>query len=674
MKTKLHTLLAFALSASMMAACHQTPEPAGEPLFTVVPQNGTHTFEMGPEQTSLTDVTGLKVFVYSNQDWKITPSFDDPDGDNSWFSIYPTEGKDDGRFYINVTELTTPYPRRCKILFTNGKGEELLTADFVQNGTEAFITPDMTLLSYGSEGGELTLNIRSNVIWAAEVQPETAGTDVSWCRLGASGATSQTVVTTANTGDDKRAAIIHFYMVGREEVFADVTVTQLPEFKISNATLITIREALQHSGIIEDNLKFQGYVINDSETGNMDDESDLFLQDDSGRGIAVRLPDATRYPAGTKLSVWMTGGILKDSDDGIVRLYNMAAGNFSTETTLTGTEATPVDISDLSKMDDYPCTLVRLKGVYFTSPIGTLVNVGSWKSKACSYGLTRIVDNAGHIANIRTLGSFTQKFNKGLTANEYDITGIVLPDKGEWLHIDGDKSNLKQMDGYVFSHSLRIRSVDDLKDKGTAGHKVPIVYWLGINTTNSSYWVPAYGEGEFNLIKGITGATGPNNSARVSYILKDIPGAAEDANCYQGYSTVTYFDATYGGYFYELSTSTKTRSGQILFSFTVGVWGSAGRYMKLQSSTDGASWTDVPGADIELWNSYSSGTAAASDYTRLYSNQSFAFIIPDGAGKDRLYVRLTTQGKQNKRSDGSSSAVSNASSFALYYFAFSELK
>ena len=325
-------------------------------------------------------------------------------------------------------------------------------------------------------------------------------------------------------------------------------------------------------------------------------------------------------------------------------------------------------------MDDYPCTLVRLKGVYFTSPIGTLYNVGSWKSKACSYGLTRIVDSAGHIANIRTLGSFTQKFNKGLTANEYDITGIVLPDKGEWLHIDGDKSNLKQMDGYVFSHSLRIRSVDDLKDKGTAGHKVPIVYWLGINTTNSSYWVPAYGEGEFNLIKGITGATGPNNSARVSYILKDIPGAAEDANCYQGYSTVTYFDATYGGYFYELSTSTKTRSGQILFSFTVGVWGSAGRYMKLQSSTDGASWTDVPGADIELWNSYSSGTAAASDYTRLYSNQSFAFIIPDGAGKDRLYVRLTTQGKQNKRSDGSSSAVSNASSFALYYFAFSELK
>lgn len=96
--------------------------------------------------------------------------------------------------------------------------------------------------------------------------------------------------------------------------------------------------------------------------------------------------------------------------------------------------------------------------------------------------------------------------------------------------------------------------------------------------------------------------------------------------------------------------------------------------MKLQSSSDGATWTDVPGADIELWNSYSSGTSSKSDYTRLYSNQSFAFVIPDGAGKDRLYVRITTQGKPNKRADGSASAVANTSSLALFYFSFSELK
>lgn len=673
---KIYYLFSLGLMAICLAGCEKETKQNEEPFFSLAPQNESGTFEMGPQATSLTDLTGLKVFIYSNQSWNIATEFEDEIEDNSWISIYPSSGNDDGRFYINVTELTCPYPRKCRFVFTNDEGEELYSANFVQNGTEAYLTPDSGLLSFGSEGGELMVSISTNILWEAEVIPEKEGDDVSWCTLTESTEITQKVKATKNTGDFKRSAVVRFSMIGKESVFADVAVTQLPEYKISNATLINISEALKLSGVVEDNYKIQGYVISDMSTDNYEQKNDLFLQDDSQRGIVVKLasPELNTYTPGTKLAVWLTGGIVQKDEDGIIRVYNMTEGNFSTETTLTGSEATPVEIDDLTKIGNYPCSLVKLKGVYFPSPIGTLCNVGVWKSGACGYALTRIVDKNGNIANIRTLTTFTEKFGKGLTSNEYDITGIVLPDKGEYLHIDGDKNVTKQMDGYNFDHSIRVRKISDLSDTGSAPHMSPVVYWLGVNTTNKSYWVPAYGEGEFNLIKGISTATEPNNTSRVSYILKDPNGAAEDANCYKSYSTVTYFDATYGGYFYELSTSTKNCTGKILFSFTLGGWGSAARYMKLQSSSDGATWTDVPGADIELWNCYSTGTSSKSDYTRLYSNQSFAFVIPDGAGKDRLYVRLTTQGKPNKRADGSASAVANTSSLALYYFSFSELK
>lgn len=663
------------LALTVLALCSCTDEVREVPFFRVEPQNATATFEMGHQRTSLTDRTGLKVFVYSNQSWSVRAEVEDGQ-DDSWFSIYPKCGNDDGRFYIDVEELDNPYPRTFRLIFEDPEGNELFSSEFVQKGTDPYIKPDSQVLSYGSQGGSLNVNISSNVLWDTEILPSEGSSDVSWCTVTETTGESLSIMAAPNESDEKRTAILRIFMTGRDEVFTDIPVTQLPVYSIRNATLIDISEAVKLSGIIEDNLKIQGYVISDMSTDNYANKTDLFVQDESGAGIIIKLPkeEDNVYPVGTKLTFWITGSIIGMEDDGMLRLSNLAIGNIYTETTLTGDGATPVVLSDISEASAHLYSLVTLKDVHFACPVGTICNVGTWKSGASAYSLSPVLDNSGNRLFIRTLSSFTQKYDTNIGRNSYDITGIILPDEGELLHVNGDKGNIKVMDGFDFDCSLRLRYSSDIVDNGFEGNFKPIVYWLGINTVSTSWWAPAFGNGEFNLIAGITGAAKPNNTARLSYAQVDVAKGATDDNCYKGYSTSTNWDTAYGGYYYELSTSTAGCSGRIVFSFLVGSFGSASRYYKLQCDYGDGVWTDVPGASFEMWNSMSTGTASTSDYSRLYAAQPFSVIIPDAAGKDTLKVRLTTKGCENRRCDGSNKAIANNSSFCLYYFAFSELQ
>ena len=670
---KIINKISIALAA--LAFCSCQAEVYEEPFFRVEPQNETASFEMGHQRTSLTDRTGLKVFVYSNQRWSVRTEVEEG-YDDSWFSIYPRSGNDDGRFYIDVEELENPYPRTFRLIFEDSSGNELYSADFIQRGTDPYIIPDVQMLSYGSQGGSLRVNVSSNVIWDAVVISGDGTSDISWCKVSEINETMLSLAAEPNAGDEKRTAILRLYMEGREEVSADIPITQLPVYSVRNARLIDIADAVKLEGIIEDNLKIQGYVISDMSTDNYVRKTDLFVQDESGVGVIVKLPEEedNAYPVGTKLTFWITGGIIGKDEDGMLRISNLTVDNIYTETTLTGDGATPVLLTDISRASEHLYTLVTLKDVHFACPVGTICNVGTWKTGAAAYALSPVLDNAGNRMFIRTLTSFTQKYDKNIGGNSYDITGIVLPDEGELLHINGDMSNKKVMNGFDFDCSLRLRYSSDIVDNGTVGNCSPIVYWLGINTVNTSYWAPAFGNGEFNLIAGVTGASKPNSTSRVSYAQVDVSKGATDDNCYQGYSTTTNWDTSYGGYYYELSTSTAGCSGKIVFSFLVGSFGSAARYYKLQCDYGDGVWTDVPGASFEIWNSMSTGTASTSDYTRLYASQPFSVIIPDAAGKETLKVRLTTKGCENRRCDGSDKAIANTSSFCLYYFGFSELK
>lgn len=671
-------LLYTAILAICLASCTK-PEAPEAPYFNIVPKNSDSTFVMGPKSTSLLEGNGLKVFIYSNQEWNLSILSESGQGEEQWVSIYPTEGKGCGRFYFNVSELSVPYPRKCTLFVKNSKGEKLFSTLFTQQGITPKLTVDNMMLSYGSAGGELTVNVTTNINWGVKILPVNLGEDVSWCSVGKKGDSSQGIICTPNGTDNKRSAIARFYMVEDEAaLFVDVAISQLPVYSITNAELKTISEATKLSGLIEENIKIQGFVISDKNTLNIANNAEMFIQDGSGRGIIVKFssPDDNVYELNDKVSVWLTGSVINTDTDGLLRITNISSSNISKNTTLSGNSATPIVVTDISTIGNYPSTLVVLKGVYFAAPVGTICNVGTWAStqyKPCAYGLTPLLDRNGNRATMRTLTTFTEKWKQILTGEEYDITGLVLKDGGEMMRIDGNATDLQRLKGESYTHTIRVRRNSDIALSGAASRYTPITYWVGINTVNTSFWSPQFGPGEFNICAGTTTCVAPSNTSRVSYLLIDASAGADNNNCHIGYSTNSVWDQTYGGYYYEVSTPTLGKSGDIYLSFIMGNYGTAARYWKIQYNVDG-SWKDLNDGQFELWNSYSTGTKSDCDYTRLYAPQTFCFKIPDASEKDKVSVRLTTKGLPNKRSDGSASGVSNSSSTNLFYFIFTERK
>ena len=80
-------------SIIMLASC-QKAEDVGTPYFEVIAQNDSGEFVLDNSATSLLDGTGLAIFVYSNQSWNVSLTFENETSD--WISIYPDHGKDDG--------------------------------------------------------------------------------------------------------------------------------------------------------------------------------------------------------------------------------------------------------------------------------------------------------------------------------------------------------------------------------------------------------------------------------------------------------------------------------------------------------------------------------------------------------------------------------------------------
>lgn len=648
-------------------------EPVSKPVLRAVAVNETGEFMFGPRATSLADLTGLKVFVYSNVRWEASLLFED--GAETWASVYPEKGKDDGRFFINVEELASPYPRTCRLVIVDADdGAEMFRTEVRQTGVSAYLTLDTGVLSFSHLGGALSMSVNSNVAWEASVIPASQGEDVSWLSVSQNG-TSVTATSSMNAGDYVREAVVRFSATGFDELTKTVKVTQMPEYKITNATLISIEDALKLDGIVEDNCKIQGYVINDLAADNMPRKDELYIQDDHGASIIVALPaDRRDFSLDEKVCVWLTGGIMSTGNDGIKRLTSVASTNFSSQTTLTGGSASPIVLTDVSHLSDYLNCLVTLKGVCYAVPFGTICNVGTWKSGACAYGLTSILDRGGNAAVIRTMSSFPDRHAVILDEAEYDITGIVVPDGGEMMVVDGDDSNLKRLEGERYSCTLRLRRASDVVADGMAPLYSRIATWSG-NTFVGADWIPSFGNGEFNVKKGVQDGKGEGGVTknRVSYCLVD--GTSPDDNsCYKGWSTNSIWDASYGGYFYEASVDASGVAGDLYVSFMMANYGTAARYWRVQYSFDGESWTAVPDSDFELWNALTTSASNNHDLRHLYAPQAFVFVIPDAAGKGTVSVRITTQGRPNKRSSGANSAVANTSSTCMYYLSFTERK
>ena len=123
-------------SIIMLASC-QKAEDVGTPYFEVIAHNDSGEFVLDNSATSLLDGTGLTIFVYSNQSWNVSLTFENETSD--WISIYPDHGKDDGRFFINVSQLDSPYPRTCNLNISDSQGNILFTTLVTQKGAAPYL-------------------------------------------------------------------------------------------------------------------------------------------------------------------------------------------------------------------------------------------------------------------------------------------------------------------------------------------------------------------------------------------------------------------------------------------------------------------------------------------------------------------------------------------------------
>lgn len=634
-------------SATLLSSCKDN-EFQDDPWLVMTPGTGSFIVENGLAQ--------VRVTINANCKWTLQLEFED--FENPWASIYPNRGEDDGRFYLYLDPLNLPYQRTCYVIVNDISGKELDRFGFTQMGTPAFINIDNSMpISSSSDGGQYLIPVSTNVNWIATVVPVNPGENVSWVRLTNATTTSQSITIDPNTGEGKRFAILRFSQVEDPSLFKDLEIVQLPVYSIANAELITIKELLRdYSGVIEDNLKVEGFVISNKATANIP-EDELYIQDASGQGLVILFSNANEnvFTLNQKLTVWVTGGALRSESKS---LTSLASTNFSTNTTsLVGTEAPAVELTDLAQIDLYPNTLVKVKNVSFVFPLGTIFN-GTGADDCNNTYMSTIRDGAGKTATIRTLKAFTEKWNGGISASSYDITAIVLPDAGEMIPNFG--SSPTRLIHETYNHTLRIRNYVDLAATDVPNPYIPIAVWYspGSTSAGTTLWAPQIGSGTFDITDGIPVAPTVSGN-RYAYALINPSLGYSNANSYAGFGKYPWWDAGYGGNYWKYSVSTLGCTGDIYTAFMLGSFGTAARYFKVQWSTDNVAWNDVPGSEIEIWNGMTTAVASAFDLTHLYTNQEFFFKLPSGAaGQANLYIRI--HNPSNIRTSATSSTTTIA--------------
>ena len=619
-----------------------------DPWLQMTPETGSFTIENERSQVRIT--------INSNCKWTLQLEFDEPE--TPWATLYPNKGEDDGRFYLYLNPLNLPYQRTCYVVVSDISGKEIDRFAFTQTGTPAYITIDNSMpISSSSDGGQYSIPVSANVNWVATVVPANVGESVSWVRLTSATPTAQTIAIDANGGDVKRFAILRFSQIEDPTLFRDLEIVQLPVYSIDNAELITIKELLRdYSGVIEDNIKVEGFVISNKSTANIP-EDELYIQDASGQGLVILFSNAedNDYALNQKLTVWATGGALRSESKS---LTSLASTNFSTVTTsLIGDKAPAVEMTDLTQIDLYPNTLVTFKNVSFVIPIGTVFN-GSGAEDCNNTYMSTIRDRGGNTAVIRTLKAFTEKWSGGISASTYDITAIVLPDSGEMIpNYNSSPTRLKHE---RYSHTLRLRNYADLAETAVPNPYTPIAVWYspGSTSAGTTLWTPQIGSGTFNITDGIPVAPTVSGN-RYAYCLIDPSLGYSNANSYCGFGKYPWWDAGYGGNYWKFSVSTASCTGDIYVAFMLGSFGTAARYFQVQWSTNDTNWNDVPDSEVEIWNGMTTAVASAFDLNHLYTNQEFFVKIPSGsAGQENLYIRLITP--SNTRTSPTSSTVTIA--------------
>ncbi|MDE5638066.1 MAG: hypothetical protein K2I43_08665, partial [Alistipes sp.] len=225
---------------------------------------------------------------------------------------------------------------------------------------------------------QVTVSLDTNVGWLPEVLGDAAG----WLSFGDATETSQVVEVAANEGAE-RSGTVRFQAIGTgfENLYVDVHINQFDmEHDPYNGVHKTIREIVESlpagvSTTIGENVWVEGYVTSDPAKLNFE-ANRMFIQDESGRGMQFEFASARDnvYALGEKLRIHLyNADLVIDEVTRGRKVASFTSGAVFDRSTGEGIE--PVELDYIENLDMYENTLVTLRSVEFSIPMGTYVNI-----------------------------------------------------------------------------------------------------------------------------------------------------------------------------------------------------------------------------------------------------------------------------------------------------------
>ena len=140
--------------------------------------------------------SGSRAFnIKSNTSWTVSSN-------QTWCSVSPTSGKNNGSVTVKVSENTQTSARTATVTVKSEIG--ILTVKVTQNEANAAISLDTSTMEFTSSSGEQTFKITANTSWAVS-------SDQTWCSVSPTSGSnngSVTVKVSENTQTSARTATI----------------------------------------------------------------------------------------------------------------------------------------------------------------------------------------------------------------------------------------------------------------------------------------------------------------------------------------------------------------------------------------------------------------------------------------------------------------------------------
>ena len=143
-----------------------------------------------------TSAGGSKTFkITTNTSWTV-------ESDQTWCSVSPTSGSNDGSVTVKVGENSTTAERTATITVKSDAGDQ--TVKVTQSGVSPMLTLNIDDMEFAAGSGSKIFSIKSNTTWAVS-------SDKNWCSVSptsGSGDGSVTVSVDENTSSSSRTATI----------------------------------------------------------------------------------------------------------------------------------------------------------------------------------------------------------------------------------------------------------------------------------------------------------------------------------------------------------------------------------------------------------------------------------------------------------------------------------